>query len=64
MKKQTKHIRTTKEDAMKWKKYCDALGTSSSQLFSKVMTSENINMKKRVKEEMDKKIQKNRREFL
>lgn len=56
-KKNSTHIRTYKSDKEKWAEMCKTLGTPSPELFNKVMTSENINLNKRVLEELQKKEQ-------
>lgn len=53
-KKNTDHIRIRKGDKLAWKEYCKALGTSSPDLFSKVMQSEKLRLNDKIMEEMRK----------
>ena len=54
-KKNSTHIRTWKNDKEKFKDYCKALGTTSPELFNKLINSEKVNLNKRVIEELKKK---------
>lgn len=54
-KKNSTHIRTYKNDKEKFKEYCKALGKSSPEMFNKLITSEKLNLDKRVLQELRKK---------
>lgn len=54
-KEKTDLIRIMGKDKTKWSEYCKALGTSSPKLFNKVMNSQNLNLDKKILEELQKK---------
>lgn len=53
--KKSDHIRVRPEDKKTWRDFCKALGTPSPELFKRVMTSPNLDLNKRVIEELQKK---------
>lgn len=56
-KKNTEHIRIKKTDKILWKDYCSRLGTTSPDLFSKVLKSDTIKLNQKIMEEMKKREQ-------
>lgn len=61
--KNSEHIRIRKEDKEKWKKFCEMLRVPSAKLFSKILTSQEINLEERIRKEYTKKEEKFKREF-
>ena len=53
-KNNTRHIRISKLDLEKWKRYCELTGMKSPTLFSKIMKSEKINLNDRIVQEYHK----------
>lgn len=55
MAKKSDHIRVRPIDKKSWKEWCKTLGTTSPDLFNKVMTSPNLKLNERMLEELRKK---------
>lgn len=53
--KKSDHIRVRPIDKRLWKDYCNTLGKNSPDLFHKIMTSEKLDLNKKVLEELKKK---------
>lgn len=53
--KKSDHIRVRPIDKKLWKEYCSALGKNSPDLFNKIMTSEKLDLNKKMLEELRKK---------
>lgn len=56
-------IRIKQKDKEEWDKYCEALNKSSPELFNKILSSEKLDIQRRIIEEYHKKSKEIERRF-